>query len=453
MLRILAASRKQSLKGEKVVSNITKHLLERQVELEQEGINEGIAKFQREFSKAQQNGSLNNNAVGAALMFRFLPAFCTAVKTFVEQAQKENKQAQLDKVRLIRAVGINECAFIALRCIIASFGGKEVPKAIHLALEIGQSIAREKAIKELKQTPSEAFGTYNAYITKALKANNQRGASKVRTLNNIIGVLRDQKGLEVDLLDKELKVRLGVELIDIFHRATGLIEKVDVYCGSKGKIAIGFKPVKQFVTEIDNIKAHYELLSPVYFPMLIPPLPFHNNNRAGFITPALQVPLVKDHFNKPKRYLNNHNMPVVYEVLNVIQNTPWRINKEVFEVYNELISRGYAVPELDIVSADGLGIPPKPWGTLNNEEFKKYKEANPEVVKAWVAEANNAHNTNARNTGKRIMSKSIAVVAERFKDEERFYYCYNLDHRGRVYPIQSGNCPNPQGFDASKALR
>jgi DNA-directed RNA polymerase len=90
--------------------------------------------------------------------------------------------------------------------------------------------------------------------------------------------------------------------------------------------------------------------------------------------------------------------PEVYEGVNFIQSTPYRINRRVLEVVDDLKISGMA--KLPDGTMPKLKLPPKPWKT--DQEFAVLKENNPEKVKAWSQKAHKRLRLGARRPTKFI---------------------------------------------------
>jgi DNA-directed RNA polymerase len=139
-------------------------------------------------------------------------------------------------------------------------------------------------------------------------------------------------------------------------------------------------------------------------------------------------------------------MPEVYQAVNNLQKTPWRVNKKILQVIEEAKEVPSGLGGLP--SPDDEPKPPKVWNS--DQEFEFLKETQPEIIKAWKREAEAVETRRRTARGKRIALSFQLNMAKQFKNEPEIFFVYTMDFRGRVYPVQS--YMNPQGDDVSKSL-
>jgi DNA-directed RNA polymerase len=132
-------------------------------------------------------------------------------------------------------------------------------------------------------------------------------------------------------------------------------------------------------------------------------------------------------------------MPLVYDALNRVQNTAWKINADVTELVEAIQRRGGAMGGLPAFEDEPL--PAKPHDIDTNEDARKaWRRAGRSGQESQRISAQSAQWSAAK-----ILSAARGVA-----QEPAIYFPYNLDFRGRVYPIS--NYLSPQGGDLSRAL-
>src|SRR5262249_287767 len=130
------------------------------------------------------------------------------------------------------------------------------------------------------------------------------------------------------------------------------------------------------------------------------------------------------------------DLSTVYAALNAAQATPWRINKRVFGVFEELrrIGKGAA----------GLAL-------ADREMKPAYPEgAGPEEHDRFLAARREQYASERKMDARRRAEHRIFDTAKLFKDCERFHFVYALDFRGRAYACSEWL--SPQGRDLERAL-
>ncbi|CAA6665446.1 unnamed protein product [Spirodela intermedia] len=111
----------------------------------------------------------------------------------------------------------------------------------------------------------------------------------------------------------------------------------------------------------------------------------------------------------------------VYEALDTLGITKWRVNKRVLSIIDRIWSSGGRLA--DLVDRDDIPLPEKP-ETEDETLIKKWK---------WKVKA--AKKENSERHSLRCDVELKLAVARKIKDEEGFYYPHNLDFRGRAYPM------------------
>lgn len=210
-------------------------------------------------------------------------------------------------------------------------------------------------------------------------------------------------------------IAVGVELIYLAIQSTGLF--------AKGKKAVG--------TDSDNLSAilrltdrgadwlaarrsdrkrHLEdvgmLSIPINLPMLVEPKPWIELKGGGYLT--LRAALVKpnDENLVPDDFYDVHSMPEVTAAVDVLQRTGWEINSRLFENYK----------------------------------------------KCWDNDSYMAKFFKSAGLSKKELTASIEIKISTCEEllGKTFFFPYQLDFRGRVYPIP--HAVNTQSDDATRSL-
>ena len=148
-----------------------------------------------------------------------------------------------------------------------------------------------------------------------------------------------------------------------------------------------------------------------------------------------------------RRYLEEianigHEMKDVYDSVDTMQDTAWEINKPVYDVIRKLLDTNTAIGGLPVDPEDesNMPLPVKPVDIATNED----------ALKKWKREASMVWQSRAKSKSKFIQINQIVSEATLLKDRKEFFYPYQLDFRGRIYPVPSQL--SPQSADYSRAL-
>ena len=135
------------------------------------------------------------------------------------------------------------------------------------------------------------------------------------------------------------------------------------------------------------------------------------------------------------------DLSVVFDGLNTLGRIPWKINKEIFEVAEKCWDDGVILG--DIPSRDDFAVPPMPIAPeqghidFTDKESEAYKQAVAEY-KAFRQATIRHRRIVQRNMDLRSLRCSALLKlnqAKKFMDFEKIYFPYNLDFRGRAYPV------------------
>lgn len=184
---------------------------------------------------------------------------------------------------------------------------------------------------------------------------------------------------------------------------------------------------------LNQMNDHLELLSPMYKPMLCPPNDWAPGERGGYILLGRYHRLVKSGHDMPDEMPDDHG-PLVYDGVNNLQRTAWRVNPTVLRTMQRVwdLGGGFAgIPD----SEDH--VVPERWVDAEGDDLE------------WRTQAERVHRTNARLVGKRLAFMQCLAVAHEYS-RAVFYYPYQCDFRGRIYPIPQ--YLQPQGNDVARGL-
>lgn len=239
--------------------------------------------------------------------------------------------------------------------------------------------------------------------------------------------------------DSSTRVRVGTTLVALFAQTTGLVTIETIHSGKESSTIV--RATESCRQWLEEAHARCELLSPVRLPMVCRPRAWTTPFNGGYLTKALRQPVVKTRNKGYLTALKDHDMPWVYATVNALQDTEWAVNTQVYDVVRTLWEASREIK--GIPSRELLPLPPRVWG--------EGVEPHPDALKAWKVEAAKVHEVNAKLRAKRLqLVQKLWVAEEMMQRGNCFHYVYNLDWRGRMYPV--GPVLTPQGDDVAKAM-
>ncbi|KAK7295556.1 hypothetical protein RJT34_18466 [Clitoria ternatea] len=160
-----------------------------------------------------------------------------------------------------------------------------------------------------------------------------------------------------------------------------------------------------------------------YMPMLVPPVNWTGYDKGGHLflpSYVMRTHGVRQQREAVKRAPRKQLKPV-FEALDTLGKTKWRINKKVLSVVDRIWASGGRLA--DLVDRDDIPLPEEP---DTDDEAK---------IKKWKWKVRSVKKENRERYSQRCDIELKLAVARKMKDEECFYYPHNVDFRGRAYPM------------------
>ncbi|GLU10284.1 hypothetical protein SLE2022_271030 [Rubroshorea leprosula] len=330
-----------------------------------------------------------------------------------------------------------------MQMVMAGLENGCVP-VVHVAVAIGMAIEHEVKIHNfLEQTK---------YSRKKI-GDVAQGQSKEKEMlrKRLNSLIRSRRPIEVQKLVKNLEFKpwsraaqaqLGCRLVELLIETAYVQDPVnqskdappDIRPAFTHKLkSLGSSPRQKLLKRYGVIECDPLLLTGLdrsakhmmipYMPMLIPPKKWKGYDKGGYL--FLPSYIMRTHGSrKQQAALENapaKQMQKVFEALDTLGNTKWRVNKKILTVVETLWARGGKIAGL--VDREDLPIPEKP-PLEDSTEIQKWK---------WSVRK--ANKINRERHSLRCDIEFKLSVAKKLEDEEGFYYPHNLDFRGRAYPM------------------
>ncbi len=241
---------------------------------------------------------------------------------------------------------------------------------------------------------------------------------------------------------KEQRIHLGAKLLDTIIAGSGFFTLSKV--SRKGASITCLQPSEWLVQTWEKNREIALSFAHRFTPTIIPPKPWDNPYNGGYygdhqqftslvrLQNGMDTKLIRDY----QKRLNQVDLSCIYKALNALQATPFRINKQMLTVCQQLKNQGGGMGIPTMEPAARLPHLPEPYTPAELEEHKKKQ------VK--IIQRNNSL------MGKKLRAISILAEADRYKDYAKIYFPWNMDYRGRCYPMSA--TLSPQGDDLAKSL-
>ena len=415
--------------------------LERQLQLEEEMHTAGVMRTNREETRARNKSREHTTSYGLTLLKSAIEPVSNRIKEIVEQSR--NSQGRVDIATMIlRDIDPDAAAYLALKSILDSITLQNTltKAAMKIATCVEDQIKFTKFEREceiLYKILKEDIKHKTSYVHKHLIMTRYMNKAKV-----------DWKPFK-----NTDKVHLGTKLISIIIEQTGFIKIVERSEGSKKnpRTPKYVEATEKTMKWIDEKSKRNSVLNPLFYPTIVQAKPWLHPYRGGYHSPLIrQMTMIKTRNNNYLTEIANKvdDMKAVYDSTNALQDTSWKINKQVLQVMEVFYNQNTPIGK--IPPTENIPLPPKPHSITDKEKFKEWLKTNKETWVDWKHRASKVHEFNARIVSKRLQFKKIIELAKQFEQEASIYFPHQLDFRGRAYPIPM--FLNPQGVEHARAL-
>jgi len=397
----------------------------RQLQLEDEARGLGIKKYRETIAKRPAADTAPANR----FMAKFIPLIAAEVETMANRPGRANQTYIQQTQFLAEFEGrYDQVALLAIRACMMNL---QEPKAVtNVAISLGSRLQDEIDYKLFEEQEPELYH-WMRRDAQAVTSDRMARQRFRRTIDRF-----GKMGERGEYEDK-IKASIGVNLLNIVIKVTGSFEikKVDKR-GRSINYLMGTEAIHEWIQEAHN---RCEALSPMFLPMVVEPKDWTSPTNGGYWGPLQHsVRFVKTRDRDLLEELKNTEMPQVYDSINALQKTGWRVNKGVLAVLKEAWER--QLPVGDLPSRHDELLPARPANIDEDED----------VLRAWKRSAVRVYGRNAKAQSKRAQLASRIWAAEKFQDEDAIYLPWSVDWRGRAYPVST--ILNPQGDDVCKSL-
>lgn len=404
-----------------------KDKLARQIALEDESRALGASRYRarrplpwrHEPSSTDEEGDL---PPGRQLLRLAIQPTAEAIRSFCDVVNHGGGTRIPEAALILSSVGAEEAAYLTGRVILSA--AAEGKKLTATAIAVADAIIEHQQMENLRRARADVFKG-----VLRVQAHGVRSLKMKRKIQNIMSVHGFDQPFPL-----AMRIRTGVKAIELFCDATGLFA-----IESQGQRTKYVRPTEAVHKWLEQQHARCELLEPISLPMIVRPRRWSSPFKGGYITKQPGNRLVKQANAAYHDQLRDQMMPGVYDAVNAVQETAWKINAPILAIMREIWDGGGELG--DLPARNPTPIPPRPADYAQNEE----------TANRWKREASDIHDLNAKNVSKRLALSQRLWVATKFADEEAIYFPHSLDFRGRVYPLATGG-PHPQGDDVAKAL-
>lgn len=371
---------------------------------------------------------------GKSLINRSIEPLSTAIRDFLVDS-KLHPGRRHTAAKYLEEFDPDVVAFITCQEVFSGVTLRSVYQ--YVAARIGRRLEEELRLARFEKDKPALYTKVQENLEK-----NPQGFKKIVRKKTLIHAM-NKFDVQWQKWPHDAHFHVGFKLIELLIQSTGLVQVVRSPDYRNTKLYLTATP--ELTDLLVRYKAKAEFMYPSRQPMLVPPKPWSTLEDGGYYNPRLQYKLVvtqtKGHFQE----LRNNIMPEVYEAVNTLQATPWKVNATMLKTVQEVWDSGLMVKGLPLKR--DIPLPVRPFtsekGTPLSDEQKL----------AWgkyQAEAADVFRQNLKHGSKRMQVIKTLLLAEKFAPYNAIWFPVRLDFRGRMYAVP--NHLNAQGSDLSKSL-
>lgn len=421
--------------------------LEQQLEWERKHRELGQVKMAAQLEAAKEDGRITDTPLGSVVLRRYLLWLAERIRKDVKDDLDVPGRSKA-YAPLLMALDEGAVALIALGEMINTLTAGTV-QATTAGFAIGKALYGELALSSFKDI--------NANLYEVLVEDLQAKMSKdLRHRLTIFRMQAKQNGIELPEWTQVQKLQVGMYVLGLMSTPNedGIcicnLEMRQV--GRKTKYVVELDP--SIVRIMDGIERSVIDRAGFAAPCLIPPQPWTGEEGVGGFYGDLRIKAVR--FFKGTSYqwevmnAEGHDPETTLAMLNVHQSVAWKVNPYILDILKGMRRKGLAIrKKVEFTSAHEHARPERlEWLDAVKEEQFSVQQA--EDFKAWKGRMRDWH-TEAKRIGRVELRLNLAIrAAEDVASLEEFYYVYQVDNRGRMYPVSGAL--NPQGNDVQKAL-
>lgn len=407
--------------------------LEEQRRLEKTIYDEAKTRQQQDNLKAYQRGAWGESKIGRAYTRSATSAFADAVRAFIDKTKEKKHGKHMGSALKLAATGLEPetIAFLFTKGVFnqLALSHKRRIKRTSLCIRAADLLHDEWRIRIFSNKEER-----KNLLKKLIKQFDKRTYPRHWRKRTIINYFHAEQ-IEWAGWDMKDKLDVGYALLVLFRDSTGLVDapKESTYVYATDAL------VNDFEQNMEKRVLDYM----IYKPMVVPPLPWGPEYmfRGGYLNTrqVRRYPFIKGTKKRDIERLMSADLDGVMKSINLLQETPWRVNKEVLNVIEwSMYERGGGMAGLPL--ANSKPLPPAPVGYGTDEAITKEHDKLCFLI----------HNENREVISKRLAVLSTMTIAKQMKNFKAIYFPHNLDSRGRAYPLPA--FLNPQGPDFTKAL-
>lgn len=412
----------------------------RQEELELKMRTMGVDRFWKNDLQSHSNNQSTKTAPVKRLLHYSIGQIEEGIKNWLVEVESGTAGRKHSAYPYIKQLEPEVLAVMTARVVLD--GITEQAPLVRLARGVAGLIVDELTFRVFKEEDKEHFN-------KVVAREHKQHGGRYHLQRLVVRYNMGKRGFEQVDWDVRTQVLVGSKLIEIMVETTGLVKLHTISRDKRQELVL--EATAETMEWLEEEACRCSVLTPVYLPTIIPPKPWTTPFDGGYWTPRLnRVRMIKTRGNG-RAYLDElseHDMPEVYDAINAMQHTAWRVNTKLLDTARMIWGLGGKLG--GVPSADPYELPQRPMFMIDELPKEEWTEEQWETFKEWKRATADTHTKNVKLKSLRLQFVKILTTAEMFEDEEEIYFPHQFDFRGRAYAVPL--FLNPQGSDFAKGL-
>ena len=409
-------------------------LMQRQVELERWSNERGEMRFLKNAERLSATGRFAQTESGRCAVSAYYPPFRDALEWQLTRSQRGARAAWKTLLQGGGHLDSADIAMIALRQTLSLC-------ARHRGDLEQQNLARQIMMAIKAEIVTREFARLEPLAVDDRMNKSSRKQASVEDIKRDVRAQMASRALtwEPDGFAHSGNVlAAGIALIQVLAQSCPNVIDISApkYNGKKRHVYVSIHPELQ-----DSLERREMSMASVAFaamPLLVPPMDWSRDNlsQGGYYSTYIKnYPLVK---KTRKLYAlevqNSEKIDGVCAAVNSMQHTGWRINTRVLDTLQWLFNHHEDLVD-DFARSE---LPEQP----------SFSEAEWEQNKVECKRQLFEHYEEVRRLRSlRLQTLTLIEAAQMLSGEDRFYFAWDLDSRGRAYPITSNLSPQGSAWN------
>lgn len=445
-----------------------------EVEWEHWANKEGAQQARKRNNEAKDKGHYDRTDGARRALLALVPKMADGIRQWLRHVSNEiRKGANHQAVRRtsngtlvpleyykIKQMDPDECAYLTLRilCNVSALAvSDKQPGLLTVLKSVGRDIEHQLHMQELEANCPALFRD----VEKELRKEHATSIYREKRFRYLLRDMAKKGATERDLWPENTVIAVGKRLVEIALFHTGAFELDNAMTfGANGRPSTQkvLKYTEDTRKKITDATYQSEINTPLSLPTLIPPRRWTRMRRGGYVTPWVNqrtmIRFAQDSYDRRANILAEFDavaMDQVYAALNAMQETPWSLNKRVYEVAKFAYEHDWSgIESLKMPRREAIPLPERPSGIPEKAKLEKLNAYDQKRMKLWRRACHKVHKLNKKAPAYNTIVGSILNISSWLAEKEEFYFPHSLDFRGRTYPIPA--FLHPQGIDLARGL-